>query len=472
MELKIQLRLRQTLAPQLIQSLKMLQMPALKLEQLLRHELAINPLLEEIEPIEDQTEEVASPSVSDEDPKLDPQMTKIDWDYYLGDEADDYTFSRVREREETDERHNESADTDKTLYEHLLEQLGFLKLTPEEYSIGEFIIGNIDDSGYLTCPVDEMAELLKIERKAVEDVLAKIRKFDPPGVGAADLRESLLMQLEERSLTGSLAYRIVSDCFDTLDKKSHLQIAKALGTTAERVQEAMDLLRTLSPKPTSGRFDSAAMPIVPDLVVDKIGDDYVVYHNDKNIPQLRVNAAYRSLLKRGSTTESETKKYVREKLEQARWLINAINQRRTTMVRVMTAIVEEQKEFFEKGPDFLRPLIMENIAEKVSMNVATISRVSSDKYVQTPQGVYEIKYFFNTGLPRDGGEQVVKRSVKQKLEEIVRAEDTANPLSDQEIHKKLRDEGISIARRTVTKYREELKIQPARFRRRVGRDSC
>ncbi len=336
MRLELQLQLRQTLAPQLIQSLKMLQLPVLKLEQMLRHELATNPLLEEIEPVEDQPEEITSPTLSDEDPKLDPKMDKIDWDYYLGDEADDYTFRRMREHVE--DRQKQIPALDKTIHEHLLEQLSFLKLSDEEYTIGEFIIGNIDDSGYLTCDVDEMAELLKVEAEPIQEILDRIKGFDPSGVAARNLKESLLIQLRERGHEGTLAYRIIDECFESLDKKSHLQISKALGSTPERVQEAMDLLKTLSPKPTTGRFDAAALPIVPDLVVDKIGDEYVVYHNDRNVPQLRVNSAYRSLLKRGNTTADGTKKYIREKLEQARWLLNAVNQRRSTMIKVMNAI--------------------------------------------------------------------------------------------------------------------------------------
>ncbi len=470
MRLELQLKLRQTLAPQLIQSLKMLQMPVLRLEQKLRQELSINPLLEEIETVENLLDdEVESPTVSTDDPKLDPKMDKIDWDYYLGDDADDYTFRRMREHVE--DRWRETPATDRTLYEHLLEQLGFLKLSREELSLGEFIIGNIDESGYLTCSVDEIAEMLKVDRESVESMLRQIKKFDPVGVGAQNLQESLLIQLREKGHEDSLAYRIIDECFESLDRKSHLQLSKATGSTLERVQEAMDLVKTLSPKPTTGRFDPAAIPIVPDLIVEKVGDEYIVFHNDKNTPRLRINSSYRSLLKRGNATPSETKKYIREKLEQARWLLNSVNQRRTTMIRVMTAIVDSQLEFFEKGPDYLKPLIMEDIAEKVSMNVATISRVSSGKYVQTPLGVYEIKYFFNTGLPMEGGEQLVKRRVKQKLEDIIKSEDPASPFSDQDIHRQLKTEGISIARRTVTKYREELKILPARFRKRVVKDS-
>jgi len=202
------------------------------------------------------------------------------------------------------------------------------------------------------------------------------------------------------------------------------------------------------------------------LTVERLGDELVVFHNDRNVPHLRVNTAYRELLRKGKSSE-DTKKYIREKLEQARWLVNAINQRRTTMGRVMEAIVEQQGDFFESGPEHLKPMTMESIAEKVEMNVATISRVASGKYVQTPMGVFEIRYFFNSGMTTDDGEELTKRAIKRRLEGIIKNEDLRSPLSDQEIANLLKEEGLSIARRTVTKYREELKIMPARFRKKV-----
>jgi RNA polymerase sigma-54 factor len=307
---------------------------------------------------------------------------------------------------------------------------------------------------------------LKLPVEKIEKMVEVIKRFDPVGVGSADLRESLLIQLEEKGHKNSLAYKIIDEYVNELDKKSILQISRALGAPFEKVQQAMDLIRTLSPTPAHGSFDSSAIPIIPDLIIEKIGNDYVIYHNDRSTPRLRISAGYRQLLKAGNKTSKDTKKYVREKLEQARWLLNSINQRRTTMIRVMEAIVEEQREFFEKGPAFLRPLIMEDIARRVEMNVATISRVSNGKYVQTPQGVYEIKYFFNSGIANEDGGEMSKRHVKKRIEEIIAGEDTQKPFSDQEIFLKLKEEGIKLARRTVTKYREESKIQPARFRKR------
>lgn len=467
MKLGLQLRLKQTLAPQLIQSLKMLQMPLLKLEQTLRMELTANPLLEEV----DQFEESAETSTEDEYAPADatsPEEStkeKVDWDDYLFQDDDGY---KVREaRESDDEEFEGTAASQESLYQHLIEQLKLLKLSDEEQLIGEYVIGNINPDGYLTISLAEMAAELQVAEADVEAILQLIQKFDPTGVGSRNLRESLLLQLAERGLQQSLAWRIVDECLHELERKSTQQISRLLGVPFDRVLKAIELIQSLSPTPAHGRFDVAAMPVLPDLIVERIGDEYVILHNDRNMPRLRISSGYKDLIKRGNSTSEETKSYVRQKLEQARWLLNAINQRRSTMIRVMEAIVEEQKDFFEKGPAFLKPLIMEEIAQKVGMNVATISRVSSGKYVQTPLGVYEIKHFFNAGIEQEDGEDISKRSVKERIEEIIRAENPETPLSDQEIFQSLNDAGIKLARRTVTKYREELGIKPARFRKRV-----
>ena len=468
MKLGLQLRLKQTLAPQLIQSLKMLQMPILKLEQTIRHEMATNPLLEEVEELEveqeKKEEQEAEFDVAETKTEEDTK-DKIEWEDYLFDDDEGY---KVREhREEREERFEGASRQETSLYVHLAEQLSFLKLSEEQQLIGEYIIGNISPEGYLTISVPEMAAELEIEASKIEEVLKVIQRFDPVGVGSRGLRESLLTQLKEKGLEGGLAYRIVEDHIHELDRKSILQIAKFMNVSEEKAQQAMGVIRSLSPTPTHGRFDSGALPVIPDLIVERYGNEYVVFHNDSYMPRLRINSGYKELIRRGSNSSQDTKQYIKQKLEQARWLLNSINQRRTTMINVMEAIIEEQKDFFEQGPAFLRPLIMEQIAQKVSMNVATISRVSNGKYVQTPFGVYEIKYFFNSGISMSDGEDMSKRSVKQRIEEIIKAEPPDKPLSDQEIYRMLNSEGIKLARRTVTKYREELKIQPARLRKRV-----
>jgi len=435
-------------------------MPILKLEQTIRHELSTNPLLEEIEETEpdDELDETETESKEDSD-------DSVDWDEYLFDDEEGY---KVREPRETKEDSFEGSGSQTTnLYRHLQEQLSFLKLSEEEHLIGEYIIGNISPDGYLTISVPEMAKELSIESSKIEKVLEMIQRFDPIGVGSRDLRESLLIQLREKGLEGSLPYRIAEQHINELDRKSMLQISKLMGVSVEKAQQAMKVIKGLSPTPAYGRFAEAALPVVPDLIVERFGNEYVVIHNDHHVPRLRINSGYRALMKRGSDSSKDTRQYIRQKLEQARWLLNSINQRRTTMVRVMEAIIDKQHDFFDKGPAFLKPLIMEEIAQKVDMNVATISRVSNGKYVQTPFGVYEIKYFFNAGIAKADGGDMSKRSVKLRIQEIVKAEPPDKPLSDQEIYRLLNEEGIRLARRTVTKYREELKIQPARLRKRV-----
>lgn len=471
MKLGLIMKQTQILAPQLIQSLKMLQMPILQLEQTLRHELQINPLLEEVDPTQDSSDQLESDveiDLKENDKEIDPRFEKIDWESYFSDELDE-GYRAVNTYEGPSEDYDKSPVMQKTLYDHLYEQLMYLKLSENEQLIGEYIIGNISSPGYLVVSPEEMAGELNQSIEVINKVLALIKRFDPPGVASRDLRESLLLQLEEKGYKDSIAYRIVDKYINVLDRKSILQISRLMSIPLEKAQQAMDLIKTLSPTPAHGRFESGAAPIIPDLIVEKIGDKYIVFHNDRSAPRLRINPNYKQLMRKSENSSSDTKKYVREKLEQARWLLNSINQRRTTMIRVMEAIVDEQHEFFEKGPAFLKPLIMEDIARKVDMNVATISRVSNGKYVQTPQGVYEIKYFFNAGIANDEGGETSKRHVKNRLEEIIKAEDPQKPLSDQEIFRRLQDEGIKLARRTVTKYREELKILPARFRKRVGK---
>jgi RNA polymerase sigma-54 factor len=473
MKLDLHLRLQQRLAPQLIQSLKMLQMPVLRLEQTIRQELVANPLLEEIEVTEPEVEQ-SDEQTSDFDSttqqtKSTDEDTPSQWDEFANNTEDE--GYKVREyREEKEDRLDNTPAQSKTLSDHLLEQLHMLKLSEEEHMIGEYIIGNIAPDGYLAFSVPEMASELSIDTFSIDKVLQMIQRFDPCGVGARDLRESLLIQLREKGQEGTLAWQVVDEHINDLERKSILQISKTIGVPVERIQQAMAIIKGLSPTPSHGRFDAGAAPVIPDLVVERFGDEFTVQHNDSYVPRLRINSTYRDMVRRGSTTAKDAKDWMRSKLDQAKWLLNAIQQRRSTMIRVMEAIVERQQEFFEKGPAFLKPLIMEEIAQKVEMNVATISRVSNGKYVQTPFGVFEIKHFFNAGIAStvDGAEDLSKQSVKQRIEEIIKAEPADSPLSDQEIFQRLKLEGIQLARRTVTKYREEMKIQPARMRKRIA----
>ncbi|MGH8015638.1 MAG: RNA polymerase factor sigma-54, partial [Candidatus Zixiibacteriota bacterium] len=373
MKLQLQLRQSQTLAPQLIQSLKMLQMPALRLEQTIRLELATNPLLEEIDELEQEPspEEEAEFEVSEEKTE-NGKEDSVEWEEFLNNEDDGYKVHELREVKE--EIIQGSAAQTNNLYHHLQEQLHLLKQTEEQQLIGEYIIGNISPDGYLTIGVEEMASELKMPKENIETVLQMIQRFDPSGVGARNLRESLLIQLKDKSMEDSLAYRIVDQYINELDRKSILQLSRLMGASEEKVQAALEVIKSLSPSPAHGRFDQGAMPVVPDLIVERLDSGYVVMHNDSHMPRLRISQGYKQLIRRGNTSSEDTKNYIKQKLEQARWLLNAINQRRSTMIRVMESIISRQKDFFEKGPPFLKPLIMEEIAQMVNMNVATISR--------------------------------------------------------------------------------------------------
>jgi len=447
--------------------------PQLGLKQTLsvrRQRLSDNPLLEE----EEQTEsagETADVSIDEQNRNDEKNLDRIDWQEFLGEDHE-YNFSgnyRDFSRRTDDEFTETVSVVEKSIFDHLMEQLGFARLSDEQKEIGGYIIGNIDESGFLRVSVDDMAGELQVEPEKVNEILTVIKGFDPTGVGSYNLRECLLAQLAEQGLEGSLAWIIVDQHIDGLEKKSQMQLAKILGTSPERIHSAMEVIKALSPTPATGVFVKPAVHIVPDLIVEKVADEYVVFHNDKNLPHLRINQSYKNLIKRGNSSSDTTKKYVREKLEQARWLINAIKQRRNTMINVMNAIIDEQFDFFEHGESHLRPLTMEYIADKVGMNVATISRVANSKYVQTPLGMFEIKYFFNTGVSTDNGEDLPKRVVKTKIGEIIKNENPATPYSDQEIARLLDSQGIKLARRTVTKYREELSIKAARYRKQTAR---
>jgi RNA polymerase sigma-54 factor len=445
--------------------------PVLNLEMIIRQRLSDNPLLEEVESQESPDE--IPVSTPEPDQRDDKQPDKIDWQEFLGEDHEFLKDGGYRDYSvHTGDDYPETVSiSEVSLFDHLMTQLGCTKLDEKLKEIGSYIIGNINDAGFLTVSVEDMAAELKVEAESVQDVLKVIKTFDPTGIGSRDLRECLLAQLDEQGLQGSLAWIIIDQHLKNLENKSIMQLSKMLSTTPEKIDQALKVIRTLSPRPATGRFSRAATPIVPDLIVDKIGEELMIFHNDKNLPQLRINQSYRNLIRRGTTAPEQTKIYIKEKLEQARWLINAINQRRSTMINVMQSIVEEQREFFENGESFLKPLTMEQIADKVGMNVATISRVASGKYVQTPMGMFEIKYFFNTGVTTDSGDDLPKRVVKVKIDEIIKAENPATPYSDQELAKLLTKQGIQLARRTVTKYREELGVKAARYRKEIPRTS-
>ncbi|MBN2423842.1 MAG: RNA polymerase factor sigma-54, partial [Calditrichaceae bacterium] len=355
------------------------------------------------------------------------------------------------------------------LPEHLLDQMHILPLSKTEQAIGEYLIWNIRDDGYLDQQLilENVAVLYHTTVETVEKVLKKIQMLDPTGVGSRNLRECLMVQLEEAGKTNSLSYKILNEYFDDFKNKRYDRLISALETTPEKMQEAVDEILRLNPKPGEGIFDTRSNYIVPDFTVEKVDDKFVVSLNDWNIPPLRISNTYKKMLMDRKNTDTETRQYIRKKVESARWFISSIYQRKFTMLKVMEAIIEKQKDFFNKGPEYIKPLIMREIAEMIEMDISTVSRVVNGKYVQMDYGVYELKYFFNERIENEEGEEISTRKIKNEIAEMIKKEDSKEPLSDEKISQILKEKGFPIARRTVAKYREQLDIPIARLRRGI-----
>ena len=479
--------LQQKLAPQLIQSLRLLQMPTLELELLIRQELEINPLLEIDEEVdqdleeeepeaeldtreegeeeeESEQEEESLEELEFEEPDLDKdQFDEQDWDHYLSESG--YSSPSEEFDPNVEDWNNDNADR-QSLEGALLEQLLLTDLSEDERVIAEYLIGNIDEDGFLGCPLEEISDVLGVAPEAVERVLAVIQTFDPPGVGARNLKECLLIQLQEQGIQNGLVTAVVRDHLDDWINRRYSKITRVLGASREEMKVAEEVIASLNPKPNVELEPAVNLNhVIPDLEVQKVGDEYIVSLTDRTVPALRVSPIYRTLLSQSEKSGRDAKQFVVERLNSARWFISAILQRQATMLKVMRCIVENQSDFFDRGPGFLRPMVLQEVADRVEMHVSTISRVSNGKYVQTPHGVYELKYFFDGGLSRDDGDDISARSVKEKITKMVRDEDTSRPLSDQRIADLLKNEGIDIARRTVAKYRDQLNISPARLRK-------
>jgi len=462
------------MTPRLQQALKLLQVPTIELQQILKMELMQNPLLEEVDEVtdsedlekEDSPEEAANKEAEDpaeEDP--------IDWSEYMQDGAFDRAY--IPQSETSVDFLEKVPVTRTTLAASLLEQLHFLSLPEDKLKLAEFLVGSLDDSGLLATPLEEVATANGCTVEECEKVLKVIQALEPVGVGARDLRECLLIQLEARNEQGSLPWRIISEQFVHLVNRRFPEIARQLKCSVEEVQAAADVIATLNPRP--GLQVSAEDPryVVPDLLVERVDDEYIVLLNDRHLPRLRISSAYEGVLrdkKKADCTpgEAKTREYIQGKLNSARWLIQTIEQRRRTMIKVMTCIIREQREFFDKGIAFLRPLTLQQVARQIDMHESTVSRVCSGKYVQCPRGVFELKFFFSSGLETEDGEDVSARSAKDTIKTLIDEEDKRGPLSDQRIAELLHEGGLRIARRTVAKYREQLRILPARFRRRVA----
>jgi RNA polymerase sigma-54 factor len=478
MEARLSLRQSQrvVMTPLLQQAIQLLQLSTLELQEVVQKELLENPLLEEVAPeTNDTPEAAATPEAPTAPPPAEPppvdaasstterQTDDLPFDLTSVMFDDNNEERSLVAQEERDELPFENiVRSINSLTDHLDEQLRFASEDPLTRRIGTEIIGNLDEDGYLRAELAEIAQRCETTVEEVEKVLALVQSFDPPGVAARSIQESLLIQLKADPNPDPVSVEIVQDHFDELSRRRYPDIARALKLPLDRVMESVEEIMGLEPKPGRRFGGGDSRYIVPDVVVHKMGSEYVVVLNEDGIPRLRVNALYRSLLRNSG---DEARAYVEQKLRSAVWLIKSVDQRQRTLRKVTQSIVKFQRDFLDKGLPYLRPLSLRDVGEDIGMHESTISRVTTNKYVETPQGLFELKFFFHSGIASGDGEMVSSVSVKKMIQDLLANEDPAKPLSDQEVAQILKGRGLTIARRTVAKYREELGILPSHQRR-------
>jgi len=478
--MNMDMRMEQKLTPQMIQSLKLLQVSSLELEMLVKQEMEQNPCLElddgpddrleerfDERPADEQDWDTKAPDDFEETPVAvaEEVRAEIDWETYFDDGFETGTnFSEDRGDNETWEAtpvHQASME------EFLLDQLQEKRYDPELRPVLEYLIGGLNENGFLEITLEEAAKKFPLDETVWEEVLNVLQHLDPPGIGARDLRESLMIQLTRLGRRDTLAWRIVAECFGLLQKLKIPTISRRLDTTPEEIQAAIKEIGQLEPRPGRQLFSQPPPSVIPDLIVEKAPDgSWIVLINDKTVPSLRVSRSYQEMIRRGSRASADEKKYVREKLNSASWLVRSIEQRKGTMLRVMYAIIDSQPDFFEDGPGHLHPLVLQTIADKVKMHISTVSRVTNEKYVQTPHGVFELKSFFSASVTQEDGTEISSVEARDAIQKLIQTEDPENPLSDQKIVDELKKNGTDVARRTVAKYRDMMGILPARMRRK------
>lgn len=471
-EAKLSLRQMQkmVMTPMLQQAIHLLQLSRMELLQAVRQEVEQNPVLEEtIEGVEEPDEASALKTVAEEpatERNGEGDTAEIDWDSYLQDASD---YRPTIQYESIDRFDSESLLTrSNSLQDHLLFQLHLTVRDDELLRLGSLIIGELDDNGYLRSSLEELASLVGAPLESMESSLQLIQSFDPAGVGARDLRECLLIQLRIGPKEHALAEAIVSSYLHDLERHRFGKIAAALGRSLREVQEAMTLIASLEPKPGKNYSSEEPQYITPDVYILKIDGRLLVALNEDGLPRLRVSRYYRQILSKQALASREARGYVEEKMRSALWFIRSIEQRKRTMIKVAESLVKYQRDFFEYGLSHLKPLTLRQVADDISMHESTISRVTTNKYVQTPQGLFGLKYFFHRGVPSTVGEVVSSRRVRDLVRRYLTEEDSSKPLSDQKIVEILaRVHGVEIARRTVAKYRGQLKIPSSNQRRYV-----
>lgn len=475
--LKQSMQLTQTLrmTPQLQQAIKLLQLSRMELETAVRKELEENPILEEnpeassddpVEPLHGQAagEGPDQQTSQDQDPQ---RQDEFEWENYI-----DSQYKPPQGMSGGNEEimnYENVISTAETLYDHLMWQAGLYGFNEEELTHAQILISYVDDDGYIKIPLDQIATDENVPLEDLEGVLPFIQEFDPPGVGARDLKECLLVQAKHLQEDTHDLVNLITNHLKDLEKKNYDGIARAIGCELQDVIEMCKIIYTMEPKPGRAFMPNDTHYVTPDVYVYKVGDEYMVSLNEDGLPRLRISNFYKNVLKGGSKVGGQgsgTHEYIQEKLRSAVWLIKSIHQRQRTIYKVTESIVKHQRDFFEKGPAFIKPMILRDIANDIGMHESTVSRVTTAKYVHTPRGIFELKYFFNSGISTDDGDSLASESVKLKIKELVSGEDQRNPLSDQKIVELLKKDGIQIARRTVAKYRDVLRILPSSKRKK------
>lgn len=477
LEIKLNQKLSQSLVmtPQLQQAIKLLQLGRTEYMEVIEKELLENPVLEDLREAEEPrsgsegSEQISSPSAEGDSQRQDTQKnSEVDFASYFDLHADSYSPTNYSSKRSDFDEDRPSLEASVTkpegIMSHLLWQLRTSDLPEADREIAIQIIGNLDRNGYLSATVDELAADLACDPGRIEVVLGAVQALDPPGIAARDLRECLLIQLEQQGQGASLAARVVDKHLPKLESRRYDQIAKEESVDVQQIYEAIRLIQKLEPRPGRPFIDEAPVYITPDLYVRKIGDDWVVTLNEAGMPKLRLSSQYRELLQNGKNGEGS--EYLQDRIRSATWLIKSIHQRQQTIHRVAESIMRFQREFLEQGVSAMKPLVLRDVAEDVKMHESTVSRVTTNKYIHTPHGVLELKFFFSSGLRTEEG-AISSESVKEKIRDLVAAEDTEHPLSDQAIVERLRADGIDIARRTVAKYREMMNILSSSRRKKV-----
>ena len=462
-----QLRLGLRLTPQQVQYLKLLQLPTLALEQRIKMELEMNPMLEPNEELEEGVE-LEEPVETEED--------SYTLDDYVKDDLEGYKSPESYRSNGEEESYEPPLPSTVPLSERLLSQFRLLTVDEEDLLLAEEIIGNVDEDGYLRRDLALIVQDLNLSyglsltAAKAEDVLCRLQRLDPPGIAARNLQECLKAQLHAAALAPSLkelAIKILDQHFEDFKLKRFDNLSKNLNIGLDTLKKVLDLIQHLNPKPGEGEFTAQENYITPDFVVQKDSGDFLITLNDRNIPPLRINNAYKELVApKGKKVSAEAKDFVKKKFEAAKWFIASIHQRRETLLKVMKSIVEKQRQWFDDG-EVLKPMIYKDISEIVGVDISTISRVCNSKFAQTEYGVYPLRYFFTSGLESDNGEDISNQAVKQRVKELIAVEDSQDPLNDDKIAELLKKEGIRIARRTVAKYREQLGLPIARLRRKI-----